>query len=110
MRGWLFVCVLAISACSHSGSSGPAWPKDRARDDDGGESLAPRKSSTAVALAADTDGDSDNAAADSADKPADKAATAATETGAPATNAAAPAPAEDPVTTEEIVIEVGPDD
>lgn len=105
MRRWLF--VLTLAACSHTGSSGPAWPKDRARDD-GGESIAPRETSksTVVALEQDSDDDDAKPADKPAEKPAEKPA-AATEA-APAASAA-PA-AEEPITTEEIVIEVGPDD
>ncbi len=108
MRRWLFLCI-ALAACSHSGASGPAWPKDRTRAD-GGESIAPREKATAVAAAEKDDADEDDAkpAEKAADKPAEKAAPAATEGGAPATSAAAPS--DDPITTEEIVIEVGPDD
>lgn len=108
MRRWLLlVTAIVIPACSHTGSSGPAWPKDRARDD-GGESIAPRETSKAVAVALEQDSDDDDAkpADKPAEKPADKPA-AATEA-APATTAA-PA-TEEPITTEEIVIEVGPDD
>ncbi len=107
MRRWLF--VLTLAACTHSGSSGPAWPKDRTRAD-GGESIAPRETATAVAaVEKDADDDDDAKPAEKpADKPAEKAAPAAAEGGAPATSAAAPS--EDPMTTEEIVIEIGPDD
>lgn len=101
--------ALTLAACSHTGSSGPAWPKERERAD-GGESIAPREQATAVAAVdPDADDDDDAKPADKpADKPAEKPAPAAPEAGAPATSAAAPS--EDPVTTDEIVIEVGPDD
>lgn len=99
---------MIVAACSHSGPSGPAWPKDRTRAD-GGESIAPRETSTAVAaVEKDDDADDDKPAEKPADKPAEKAAPAATEGAAPATGAAAPS--EEPITTEEIVIEIGPDD
>ena len=107
MRRWLF--VLALAGCTHTGSSGPAWPKDRDRAD-GGESIAPRESSKSVAVALDQDSDDDDDAkpADKpAEKPSDKPA-ASTEAGAAAASAA-PA-SEEPIQTEEIVIEVGPDD
>ena len=105
MRRWLF--VLALAACSHTGSSGPAWPKDRARDD-GGESIAPRETSKAVAVALEQDSDDDDAKP--ADKPADKPAEKpATPTEATPAASATPA-SEEPIQTEEIVIEVGPDD
>ena len=106
MRRWLF--VLTLAACSHTGASGPAWPKDRERAD-GGESIAPREAAKSVAVAMEKDDDADDKPADKPDdKPADKPAAPASEPSAPATNAAAPS--DEPVTTEEIVIEVGPDD
>ena len=103
MRRWLL--VLTLAACSHTGSSGPQWPKDRTRAD-GGESIAPREVAKSVAVALEQDGDD----AKPADKPAEKAADkpAATEGGAPAATAATPT--EDVIQTEEIIIEVGPDD
>src|SRR3569623_1198318 len=103
MRRWLFCVIVALAACSHTGSSGPAWPKDRARDD-GGESIAPRETSKAVAVALEQDSDDD--AATPADKPADKPATPTDATPAASTTPAS----EEPIQTEEIVIEVGPDD
>src|SRR3569623_1696451 len=107
MRRWLFCVIVALAACSHTGSSGPAWPKDRARDD-GGESIAPRETSKAVAVALEQDSDDDDAKP--ADKPADKPAEKpATPTEATPAASATPA-SEEPIQTEEIVIEVGPDD
>lgn len=107
MRRVLFCVTVALAACTHSGSSGPAWPKDRTRAD-GGESIAPRETSKAVAIVEqEADADDDAKPADKpADKPAEKPAAAA-EAGTPVAPAAA---AEEPITTEEIVIEVGPDD
>ena len=107
MRRWLFCVIVALAACSHTGSSGPAWPKDRARDD-GGESIAPRETSKAVAVALEQDSDDDDAKP--ADKPADQPAAKPAPPPA-ATPAASATPAsEEPIQTEEIVIEVGPDD
>ena len=110
MHRWLLlVTALALAACSHTGSSAPAWPKDRTRDD-GGESIAPRETSksTVVALEQDSDDDDAKPADKPADKPAEKAADKPTATDA--TPTAAPATPEEPITTEEIVIEIGPDD
>ena len=98
--------VVMVAGCAHSTSSGPAWPKDRAGGGDGGESIAPREAATSVAVAMEADDDKPTEKA--VDKPAAAAATPASEASAPATNAAAPS--EEPITTEEIVIEVGPDD
>ena len=100
--------VLAVTACTHSAATGPAWPKQHVSDNDGGESLAPRDPAKSVAVATDDSDDDDKPAP--AEAPAEKpAAAAATEAGTPA---AAPATAqpEDVIQTEEIVIDVGPDD
>lgn len=100
--------VLALSACTHSAATAPAWPKAHASDDDGGESLAPRDPAKSVVVAAEASDDGAKPAAPAA--PAEKPAAApATEAGAPA-SAPAAAASEEPITTEEIVIEVGPDD
>lgn len=107
MRRWLFCVIVALPACSHTGSSGPAWPKDRARDD-GGESIAPRETAKSVVAEIEQDGDDDDKPADKpAEKPADKPAAATTEAAPAATGTPA---SEEPIQTEEIVIEVGPDD
>jgi len=98
--------VLAVTACTHSAATGPAWPKAHASDDDGGESLAPRDPAKSIAVAAEAPDD---------DNPAPAAAPAATPAPAPVTEGAAPAAApaaaqpEDVLTTEEIVIDVGDD-
>ena len=39
--------VLLLAACGAS-SRAPAWPKERAPEDDGGESIAPRASTAAL--------------------------------------------------------------
>jgi hypothetical protein len=82
----LFVIALAaaMSACSAHGSTGPAWPRSAARGADGGESLAPRAAARAIAAIVEDD------------RAADRAAAAAPAAAAP----------EDPLMTEEIVIEV----
>jgi len=98
--------VLAVSACTHSAATGPAWPKAHASDDDGGESLAPRDPAKSIAVAAEEPEEA---------KPAPTPAPAAAPPPAPVTEGGAPAAApaaaqpEDVITTEEIVIEVGDD-
>jgi hypothetical protein len=99
--------VVALVGCTHATSSSPAWPKERATSGDGGESIAPRESAKSVAVAIESSDDDAKPAETPVDKPADKPAPV-TEGGAPA--AAAAAATEDVITTEEIVIEVGPDD
>jgi hypothetical protein len=96
---------LVLGGCVHATSSSPAWPKDRT-DSEGGESLAPHEAAKSIEVALEND-DADKPAQAPADKPVDKPA-AATEGGAPA--ATAPAATEEPIQTEEIVIEVGGDD
>ena len=93
----LGLLVFALAACSSSASAKPAWPKTRPRDVDGGESLAPRAAARAVAAVADED------------KPA-VAPTATAGAPAPVDKPAAATPAapatDEPIITEEIVIEV----
>lgn len=102
MRGLLF--VVALAGCTHAMSTGPAWPKERAGGE-GGESLAPREAAKSIEVASENDNDKPPppAAETSADKPA-----SAAEASAPA--AASPAAPEEPIQTEEMVIEVGSDD
>ncbi len=98
----LALLVIALSACVPHGGGDPAWPKQHTAEADGGESLAPHEGAKTIAAAVEED-----------DKPADKPA-AAVDKPAAATPAAAEKPAEkpatekpeDPMTTEEIIIEV----
>jgi hypothetical protein len=96
-RCWL---LLVLAGCVH-GSSSPAWPKSSSADDDGGESLAPRAAAHEVTAKAD----------DSTDTPAAPATAtpAAAPTTVPATTPAATTPTEEPVQTEEMVIEIEDD-
>jgi len=96
------VVVLAVSVgCSHAG--GPAWPKQHARDTDGGESLAPHEARAVAAVEASPD-DKSSATADTDTKPA-KATTPGTPIGPPATPSTPPTE-EVPVQTEEVIIEI----
>lgn len=102
----MFLLALAACsmACSGHGSVGPAWPKPAARELDGGESLAPRAAARAIAARVEDDRPAERAVAD---KPA--AAPVPAASAAPAVSAApaAATPAQDePLPTEEIVIEV----
>jgi len=101
----LGLLVFALAACSSPASAGPAWPKSRVRDVDGGESLAPRAAARTVAAVSDDD-DDDKPAVPPVGEPraADKPA-AARDGGTPVTPAASPA-TDEPITTEEIVIEI----
>ncbi len=99
MRLWL---VIALSACVPQSSSGPAWPKQHESETDGGESLAPRESAKSIATAIEED-------AKPVEKPAAPEAKPAAAA-APAAEKPAEKPAveksEDPLQTEEIIIEV----
>jgi hypothetical protein len=102
----LGLLVFALAACSSPASAGPAWPKSTARDVDGGESLAPRAAARTVAANVADDDDDDKPAVPAAGEPraVDKPA-AARDGGTPVTPAASPA-TDEPITTEEIVIEI----
>jgi hypothetical protein len=98
---WMFLLALAGSmACSVLGPAGPAWPKSASREADGGESLAPRAAARAIAAIVEDD------------RPAEHAAVATPSAApSPAASAAAAAPAtppaqDEPLPSEEIVIEV----
>ena len=98
MRLWLL--VIALAACSSSASARPAWPKATPHEVDGGESLAPRAAARAITALVEDDRPADRAA----DKPA-AAVPAAVDKPAAATPAATPA-TDEPIMTEEIVIEI----
>jgi len=104
MRSLLFIAVLGLAACGARGASGPAWPKTAASDTDGGESLAPRQpAALAVAAAAADDEDVTVDVPPTTTTPATPAATT------PAATPSAAAPPEDPITIDEIVIEIDDD-
>lgn len=97
--------VLVFAACGgHSVTrSDPAWPAMQEPETDGGESLAPRQTSAAVA-AVEADDDDEAAAADD-DKPEDTPADTPETPAPPTETPAAPSIDEIPI-TEEIVIEI----
>jgi hypothetical protein len=100
VRALLIVTILL--GC-HRGPSGPTWPRTASPETDGGESLAPR-----AATLDEEDDESPEATA--LDLPAALAAplAPAAKADAPTTTArptAAP-PADEPIMTEELVIEV----
>jgi hypothetical protein len=100
MRVMLVLVLAACSmACSVRGPAGPAWPRPAAREVDGGESLAPRAAARAIAAIVEEAHPAERAIAD---KPA---APATASPAAPAAPAAAPAQ-DEPLPSEEIVIEV----
>ncbi len=99
----MFLLALAACsmACSAHGPAGPAWPKPAAREVDGGESLAPRAAARAIAAIVEDDRPAERAIAE---KPA--AAPVPAASAAPAAPAAATPAQDEPLPTEEIVIEV----
>jgi hypothetical protein len=102
MRGGLL--LIALLGCSRPGPTGPAWPKTHAHDTDGGESLAPRAASRAIATAVEDDRPADRATGDKAAAPpaaSPPAAAADKPAGTPSITVT-----EEPLTAEEMVIEV----
>lgn len=99
--------VIALVACSQPQPAGPAWPKAAAIERDGGESLEPRAAARAIAAAVENDGADPSTAAD---KPDAAASSATGKTGATSERPAAPAGTmtviEEPITAEDIVIEI----
>ena len=93
--------VIVLAACSSSAAARPAWPKQTLHETDGGESLAPRAAARSVAAR----GEADRLAASAPDKPSAPAASAATAE-RPAQAAPAVAPSDEPVNTEDIIIEI----
>jgi hypothetical protein len=104
MRAALAFALLAASSvgsagCASRAPAGPAWPQRAAREDDGGESLAPRAAARAIAAVVEDDRPADRAA----DKPA-PATTAGPAADKPGAGTAVMQ--DDPAIMEEIVIEV----
>jgi len=98
--------VIALAACSSHASAGPAWPKSTAREADGGESLAPRAAARAVAVNTDDDDKPAGPAAAGERPAAPPAAPSVSGSVADRPAASPPAGADEPVTAEDIVIEI----
>lgn len=97
-----FLALVFVLGCG-AGSREPAWPKPHEADNDGGESLAPHGSRSAVAAAVVEDDDKPAVEA----KPAEARPASDAKPAAPASDApAAAAPADETLQTEEIIIEV----
>jgi hypothetical protein len=108
MRLGQVALVLAVcSSCTASAQASrrPAWPKPAAREVDGGESLAPRAAARAIAAIAEDDRPADKAAVDKP-VPAAAAGSAGSAVDKPAAGLSALPASDDPITTEEIVIEI----
>ena len=95
--------ALALVGCAPHAATAPAWPKQTTSADDGGESLAPHEAHGPAAAVERSDDDDAKPAA--AVIPTPTLEPLASEP-AVAPAAAQPAPTEDTITTEDIVIEV----
>ena len=96
------VAVMLLGAgCSGRAAHGPAWPRPHDKLADGGESLAPRVANPITAAAAAGDDVAIPEITPAVAVPATPAATPATPTAAPAVK-----PPDDPVMTEELIIEI----
>jgi len=95
--------VIVLAACSSSAAAGPAWPRSTPHDTDGGESLAPR--AVARSVTARDPGDK-SAERPPADRPAGVSISPPVPTDRPAVTAPPPPASDEPVTTEDIVIEI----
>jgi hypothetical protein len=98
-----FFVVVALAACAPRTAPGPAWPKGNAVADDGGESLAPRVSHPATTSIERAEDEVKPAATPVATP---VIAPSVQLSGATAPAAPAAAPPEEPITAEDIVIEV----
>jgi len=113
MMGRFLFAVLLVTGCAPHAASGPAWPKERVTDDDGGESLAPRHPDR-LATAGDGD-DAGNAAtpdATAADggSDADGSADAASDDTSDDDDASASDDTSDDATPEGAIVIDGDDD
>lgn len=99
--------VIALAACSSAAAARPTWPKQTAHETDGGESLAPRAAARAIAA---TDDDDDRPSAPASPAAADRAAERPAASAGQSIDRVAPAAAspspDEPVQTEDIVIEI----
>ncbi len=96
--------VLVLSACGARAGSGAAWPKMAERENDGGETLAPRPGAAALAaVASASDDDDDIKVVSSGTTEAKPAAASSAST---ATPGAATQPDDNPIMIEDIVIEI----
>ena len=101
-----FVLALVLAGCASHAASGPAWPKESHTDNDGGESIEPRVVRPVEAAVDKTEEDVKPApVAAPVEKPAAPAAPKET----PAAGAPAAPAVEEPITTEDIVIEINDD-
>ena len=100
--------TLVLSACGARTGGGVSWPQMAERESDGGESLAPRPGAAAIASAVEAadkneEGDDDITVVSSGTEEAKPAAASSAST---ATSGVAETPDENPITIDDIVIEI----
>lgn len=102
-----FVALVLVSclaaACGGSGAKTPRWPQMAEREEDGGESLAPRQG--AVTVESTGDDEPEEAATPAAEVTETKPAEAAKESPAPTVSTPVVAP-EEVINIDDIVIEI----
>ncbi|MEP6866156.1 MAG: hypothetical protein ABJE66_36385 [Deltaproteobacteria bacterium] len=98
------VVLLVASACAGSTAQGPAWPKQHVSENDGGESLAPHQSSQVAEIGVTKNDDDEGKPA--AKTPTANPATVTVDAITPAVTPPTQTPSDDPVNTEEIIIEI----
>lgn len=102
MVRFVLVALVIVAGCGGH-SHVPAWPRSTPAETDGGESLAPRASVPSI----EDGGSPDEVLAEEVFEPApDAKAAEPAAPGDPASPATTPAGAEEPIMTEEMVIEV----
>ena len=95
--------VVALAGCAGRAATGPAWPRASARADDGGESLAPHQTHE-VATSIEKAEDETKPSATPVIAPVIAPSAQVGGTVAPVATPAASS--DEPITTEDIVIEV----
>jgi len=98
-----FLVVVMLAGCASHAASGPAWPKLHEAEKDGGETLTPHVANSAVA-AVEKSGTEEEPVKPTAAPAA--APAAPKEPGAVTPAAPTVTPADDPIMTEDIVIEI----
>ena len=104
MVRYALLAGMLLAACGGSRGGGPAWPGSSPADTDGGESLAPRQASAVAAIEEAEDATPSPAVAIVV--PITPAAPAGAAKPDKPTSPETPAPKDDVLTTEEIIIEI----
>lgn len=107
MRRAAFVLVL-VAACGGRADRGPKWPQMAEREEDGGESLAPRTASTIVESSSDKP--SEEEAKPAAEEPAAEAKATEDDTPADPVEAETVIAPEEVINIDDIVIEIEDDE